>query len=389
MSHAAAWSAAPPPAPAEPESLWSAWSRTVDHASVGMALALFAIGVVLSFAASPALAEDNNLEPFHYAWRQLGFGLPAFGALFLLSFFGPSGVRRFGTVVALVGLAALIVVLLKGVDFGKGAQRWLSFGGMSFQPSEFAKPGLVIVSAWMLSAMGAKDPAVRATGAAASFALIALAIGLLIAQPDYGQAALLAAVWGAMFFVAGAPLLLLLALGLACAAVGWVAYVAEPHVAARIDAFLDPAANAGRQLQVAEQAVVNGGWTGRGLGEGVAKAHLPDAHADFIIAVAAEEYGFVLCAAVVALFAFFTLRQLWRLRNVEDVFVRLAGLGLTLLLGLQALVNLAVAVQLAPAKGMRLPFISYGGSALLASGLTVGLLLALTRTEGRASPEPD
>lgn len=363
----------------EPDSAWSAWSRSVDHVSVGACLALFAIGVVLAFAASPTLAARTDAAPFHFGWRHFLFGVPTFVIVLGLSFSSARWVRRIGVGVALTGLIALALLPLYGVDHGKGAVRWFSVLGTSVQPSEFLKPGLMITCAWLLSAMTARDPLVARFGTVSSCLLMAVAAALLILQPDYGQTALIAAVWGAMFFIAGAPPSLLLSLALAVIGVGAAGYLVEPHIAARIEAFLDPTVAAGRQMQVAAEAIANGGWTGLGLGEGIEKARLPDAHTDFIIAVAAEEYGVGLPLLILTLFAVVTLRAFWRLREAEDMFVRLAGAGLALLVGVQAFVNAAVAVQLLPAKGMTLPFISSGGSSMVATGLTLGLLLALTR----------
>ncbi|MEO1291622.1 MAG: putative peptidoglycan glycosyltransferase FtsW [Pseudomonadota bacterium] len=361
-------------------SVWSLWSRSVDAFTIMATLALFAIGVVLAFAASPALAEDNKLDAFYYAWRHLQFGLPAFALMFVLSFFTARNVRRTGTLLALVGLIALILLPIYGVSHGKGAIRWFSLpGGISVQPTEFLKPGLVIVCAWMLSALAEKDRQIAWMGGLVSFFFVAVAVGLLVAQPDYGQAALIVAVWGAMFFVSGAAPWLLAGILLLAFGVGFIGYQVEPHLASRIETYLNPVGSVSHQIQMAERAVVEGGWFGRGLGEGIAKASLPDAHADFIFAVAAEEYGFVLAVAILGLFAYITLRALWRLSGSDDAFVRVAGIGLALLFGLQAFVNMAVTVQLLPAKGMTLPFVSYGGSSILASGIVMGMLLALTR----------
>lgn len=373
-------------APAAPESRWSEWSRTVDHSTILACLVLFAIGVVLAFAASPALAErTKNPEPFYFAWRHLSYGAPAFGALLVCSFFNIATVRRLGAILALCAFAAMALLPYFGADHGKAAQRWLSIAGQSVQPSEFLKPGLIVVCGWMLSALGHKERGVAAGGAAAAFALLAIAVGLLALQPDIGQAALIIAVWGVMFFVAGGSLFVIAALGVAAGGLLSAAYYLTPHIAPRIDAFLAGGGGGQTQLLDAERAILNGGWFGRGLGEGVAKNKLPDAHSDFILAVAIEEYGFVLAAAIVALFLFITLRALWRLRGVSDGFAYVAGTGLALLVGLQAFIHIAVSAQLAPTTGMTLPFVSYGGSSLVATGASIGLLLALSRS-GRAAP---
>lgn len=365
------------------DSAWSAWSRSVDHATLGACLILFTLGVILAFAASPALAARLDLEPFAFAWRQLMFGAPAFGALIALSFLSPNGARRAGLIIAAVGFLAMALLMVDGVEHQKAATRWLSIAGLSIQPSEFLKPGLVVVCGWMLSSLAETDRNVAFGGAALAAATMALAVALLVWQPDYGQSALLLAVWCAMFFVAGGSIWALGVVGGLVALGALAAYESAPHFAARVDAFLGASGPAQLQLTQAEDAIVNGGWFGRGLGEGVAKARLPDAHADFILAVAAEEYGFLMVALVIALFLFIVLQAMTRLWRSEDPFARVAGLGLSLLIGLQALVHIAVSAQLAPVTGMTLPFVSYGGSSLVATGLSVGLLLALTRRRPR------
>lgn len=367
----------------EEDSAWSAWCRSVDHAAVFACVLLFAVGVVLAFAASPALALRNDLPAFHYAWRQLSFGAPAFILLFGLSFLSASGVRTIGALAFAVGFACLALLPFFGVSHGKEAVRWFSIYGLSVQPTEIVKPGLVVVSALLLTALRHSDRAVALGAAAASFLCLAATVGLLGLQPDFGQSALIVAVWGALFFAAGGSVMLLSAVGGLMALGASLAYASAPHFAARVDAFLDPLGAGHPQIQAAEAAIVNGGWFGRGLGEGVEKQALPDAHTDFILAVAAEEYGFAMVAFVILIFAGLVLRAASRLWRSEDDFTRLAGLGLALLIGGQAAVHVAVSAQMAPVTGMTLPFVSYGGTSLLASGAAMGLLLALTRRRPR------
>ncbi len=384
------WIGAVGPAPvvSAPESVWSEWSGGVDHWTLRACLALFGVGVVLAFATSPDLVDslaqrrDADLRSFEFAWRHLALGAPAFAALVALSFLTPRGVRRLGALVAALGLASLVLVLFVGVEHGS-ARRWFSFAGVSFQPSEFAKPGLVVLCAWLLTAIGRADRKAARIAVLLSAAAAASCVALLILQPDYGQSALVVAVWAAMYFVAGGSVLALVVVAVLTAAVGCLAYLLEPHIAARIDAFLDPAVGASGQVATAERAIASGGWFGVGVGEGVRKAHLPDAHADFVIAVAAEEYGFTLVAGVAALFAAIALRALFRAARIVDPFQRLAAVGLALLVGLQTWVHLGVSAQILPATGMTLPFISLGGSSMIATAVTIGLLLALTR---RAPP---
>lgn len=369
---------------AEPESAWSAWSRSIDHYTLYAALFLFASGVLLAFAASPALAERVGAdgEPFRFAWRHFAIGPPAFAAMLFVSFFEPRYVRRTGAVLGVLGLVALVLLPALGADYDKNAQRWFSIAGTSVQPSELYKPGFVILCAWLLSGLEQEDRGVARVAASAALGVLIATALCLMAQPDYGQTALFIAVWAAMLFVAGASrtaIAAIVAAGLGALAIG---YAVEPHVAARINAFVG-GADGHDQVATAAAAIARGGWTGVGLGEGVLKASLPDAHSDFILAVAAEEYGFVGVAALIAAYGFIVLRALWRIA-LEDAFTRIAGAGLALMIGLQAATHIGVVAGVAPATGVTLPLVSYGGSSLIASGIALGYLLALTR---RRSPE--
>ncbi|MCI4664627.1 MAG: putative lipid II flippase FtsW [Neomegalonema sp.] len=370
---------------AEPESLWSEWSRTVDHWTIRACMALFGAGVVLACATSPDLAKslserhEATFGPFQFAVRHLLFVLPAFLTIIALSFLSARGVRRVGTVLAVFGLISLIIVLFAGVEHGKSARRWFSLLGLSIQPSEFAKPGLIVVSAWLLAAIGQTAPNTARWAVLTSSLIAALFVFLLILQPDYGQSTLIIAVWAAMYFAAGGSILALSGLGVLAGLVGVVAYYYEPHFASRINSYLFADATPHTQIAEAQHAIASGGWFGLGIGEGVRKASLPDAHADFVIAVAAEELGFLAVALVIFFFAAITLRTLRRAAEMSDPFARLAALGLALLIGLQAAVHLGVSAQILPATGMTLPFISYGGSSMVATGIAAGLMLALTR----------
>jgi len=264
-----------------------------------------------------------------------------------------------------------------GTDFGKGAVRWYSLGFASVQPSEFLKPGFIVVTAWLMAAsFQINGP----PGKALSFALLIIIVFILAMQPDFGQAALLLFGWGVMYFVAGAPMILLISLAGAVVAAGSFAYNSSEHFARRIDGFLNPDIDPRTQLGYATNAIREGGFFGVGVGEGQVKWSLPDAHTDFIIAVAAEEYGLILVICIIALYASIVVRSMIRLIRERDPFVRLAGTGLAAIFGVQAMINLGVAVRLLPAKGMTLPFVSYGGSSLIAGGIAVGMLLAFTRT---------
>jgi cell division protein FtsW len=258
----------------------------------------------------------------------------------------------------------------------KGARRWIDFAGISLQPSEFVKPAFIIVVAWLFA-----ENTRRADIPGNLFALILLGImvALLIAEPDFGQTMLIAIAWGALFFMAGVPWIWIA--GLAAAAGGGIvaAYLALPHVAGRIDRFITPTSGDTFQIDTAMESILRGGWFGQGPGEGTVKRILPDAHTDFIFAVAAEEFGIILCIALVAVFAVVVLRGLSKSLRSDQPFVRLSAAGLIVLFGVQSLINMAVNLKLMPAKGMTLPFISYGGSSMIAVALGMGLLLALTR----------
>jgi len=352
------------------------WWRTVDRWTLSCVLALFGIGLLLGLAASPPLAERNGFAPFYYVQRQAFFGAVAIAVMVVMSMMSPTLIRRLGVLGFLVAFVALLGLPFFGTDFGKGAVRWYSLGFGSFQPSEFLKPGFIIVAAWF---MAASQQLGGPPGKSYSFALALVIVTLLALQPDFGQAALVLFGWGVVYFVAGAPLFLLLTIAGLAVLGGTVAYSNSEHFARRIDGFLSPELDPRTQLGYATNAIREGGFFGVGVGEGQVKWSLPDAHTDFIIAVAAEEYGLVCVATIIVLYMAVVLRALIRLMRERDPFIRLAGSGLAAMIGVQAMINMGVAVRLLPAKGMTLPFVSYGGSSVIASGIAVGMLLALTR----------
>ena len=367
--------AAPPGEPVVPR-----WWRTVDRASLGCVAALFVIGLVLGLAASPPLAARNGLPPFHYVERQAIFGAAALAVMLGVSAMGPRGVRRLAAVGFALAFLAVAALPVLGTDFGKGAVRWYSLGVASVQPSEFLKPAFVVAAAWLMAAAGEPH---GPPGRTISFAIALVIVALLAVQPDFGQAALVLFAWGVMWFVSGAPILLLLALAGGVVGCGVLAYGASEHFARRIDGYLAAEVDPTTQLGRAAGAIREGGIFGEGPGEGRVKWSLPDGHTDFIVAVAAEEHGLVLVLVIVALYATITLRSLLRLAHERCAFARLAGTGLACAFGVQAIINMGVAVRLLPAKGMTLPFVSYGGSSLLAGGLALGALLAMTRARAQ------
>lgn len=357
-------------------SLAGRWWLTVDRWLLASLLVLVAVGAVMAFAASPAVAERLNYAPLHFAHRQLALIPPAILVMAAVSLLAPKGVARLGAAAFVVGLALTALASVSGVEV-KGARRWLAFGGFSLQPSEILKPGFVVVTAMLLAAR--RD--------ALAAALLVLPLAALALQPDIGMAATVTAVWFAQYFVAGLSMAWVGGLLASGAAVFAAAYMAFPHVQSRIDRFLDPSVGDSYQIDLSLRAFSSGGLLGRGPAEGVVKENLPDAHADFVFAVAGEEFGLLACLLLVGVFAFVVVRSLARLTADADRFVLLAGAGLVAHFGLQALVNMAVTLRLAPTKGLTLPFVSYGGSSLLAMAVAAGMILALTRWRPRGGAE--
>ncbi len=362
------------------------WWWTVDRWSFLALSVLTTAGAILSFAASPAVAERLGYGSLHFVYRQLAFLLPAILVMMAASLLRPRGVRRVALVILVLGLLLMVATLFLGIEV-KGARRWLSIGGLSLQPSEFVKPAFTVIVAWILARAGRE----RLAGFGVALALYALTIGLLVLEPDFGQALLLSLVWGALAFLAGMPWVVIAGLGFAGFAGLITAYTFVPHVASRVDRFLDPSSGDTYQVDRAREAIIHGGFSGVGPGNGDVKRILPDAHTDFIFAVGAEEYGVLLGLALIFLFGFIIMRGLARAHSDTDPFVQLAASGLFVLFGLQAFINIAVNLMLLPPKGMTLPFVSYGGSSLLALALTMGFALALTRRRagGRYSARRD
>jgi len=351
------------------------WWFTVDRVQLAAILVLMVVGLMLSLAASPAVAMKKGLSTFYFFERHVVFAITGLGVLIGLSFLSPRGVRRFCVLVGAVALASMAWALYAGPDIN-GARRWLVLAGQSLQPSEFAKPALIVLLAWLF-AEAQRRPDMPALSLAVLTGVVFAS--LLVAQPDIGQALLFVLVWGGLYALSGQPLLGAAALaGLAIA--GLVAsYFTLSHVRLRIDAFLSPSPVENSQLDRAMRSFIEGGFFGRGPGEGTIKTRFPDAHTDFIYAVIAEEYGVIACLAVLILFAFIVLRALVAALGERDAANRLGIQGLALVFGLQALINMGVNVGLLPAKGMTLPYISAGGSSMLAISATLGMLLALMR----------
>ena len=353
-------------------SLVAVWWWTIDRWLLASAILLMVVGSLLVMAAGPAVAMLINLPSQHFGLRQGTFLLPAVAVMIAVSFLEPRPIRA----LCLVGLAGAIFLMALAVTAGseiKGASRWLDLGGWSLQPSEFAKPLFAVVSAWLLTLWreGNNFP-----GWVFSSLLMALLVALLVMQPDVGMTFMILLTWGFQMFLAGLPLALVGGI-VALAPLGLLlAYFNLHHVQIRIDRFLEGGV---WQVEQARHSFANGGLFGVGPGDGTVKHNLPDAHSDFIFAVAAEEYGALACLTLLALYAFIVLRGFARAMSDEGLFCLIAVCGLVMQFGAQAAIHMASSVDLIPTKGMTLPLISYGGSSLVANCLAMGMILALTR----------
>src|ERR1700684_1525405 len=359
---------------------FSEWWWTVDRLTLAALGALMLGGIVLCLAASPPVAARIGLDPFHFVDRPVLFLIPATVVLIATSFLSPRNIRKLALLVFFVSLILVAATPYFGAEI-KGARRWLNILGMNIQPSEFLKPALVSLIPGFFAESGTRPDRPANT---AALALLLVVVGLLVIQPDFGQTMLITLVWGALFYMAGMRFVWMLGLA-ATAGVGLVnPLFTLPDGAERINRFLDPASGDTFNIDIATESFVRGGWFGRGPGEGTIKRILPEGHTDFVFAVAGEEFGVVLCLILVALFAFIVIRALTKAMRTEDPFIRFAAAGLAILFGLQSTINMAVNLHLIPAKGMTLPFISYGGSSLISLAYGMGMLVALTRERPRA-----
>ncbi|MBI3699252.1 MAG: putative lipid II flippase FtsW [Afipia sp.] len=361
----------------------SEWWWTVDRMLLAAIMALMLGGVILSLAASPPVAARLGLDPFHFFNRHVIFLIPSIIVMIGVSFLSPRQIRRSALIVFALSVALIVATLLIGPEV-KGAKRWITLLGVNIQASECAKPAFVVLVAWLF-AESARRPEMPATSMA--LALLMTMVTLLVLEPDFGQTMLVLMVWGALFFIAGMRIVWVFGL-MGASIVGLTAaYFMVPHVAGRIKRFMDPSSGDTFQVDTALESFMKGGWFGQGPGEGTVKRILPDSHTDFAFAVAAEEFGIILCLALLALFAFIVIRALTRAYQSEDLFARFAAAGLAIMFGIQASINMAVNLHLMPAKGMTLPFISYGGSSMVSLAYGVGMLLALTRQRPRVEME--
>lgn len=351
------------------------WWWEMDRVAVLLVLVIMVAGAVAVSTASVAVAKTYAVGPYYFAFRHLVFLLMALGVMMAMTVLTPTGIRRVGLLLFLAAFVGTLLTFVIGVEV-KGARRWIEIAGQSVQPTEFMKSGLIIVTAWLLSA---RDKLGRFRGYLASIALMgAVALPVLL-QPNFGMVLALGCVWFSQVFMAGLPLLWLAPLVAGGLLVVVSAYTMLPHVRDRLDRFINPDGNDTYQVDQAYEAISSGHLWGRGAGEGVVKHTLPDAHTDFIFAVIVEEFGIVVGILLMMVFMALVLRGFSRLLRQDDPFTLLAGGGFLTLIALHVVVNVGVALHVLPTTGMTLPFISYGGSSTLAMAITVGFVLALLR----------
>lgn len=363
------------------QSLFAEWWFSIDRGILVLTLVLMACGVIVSLAATPPAAERLGLDAFHFVNRHgvfLVIALPLFLAVSALS---PRQIRWLSLTLAVIGLLLMLAAALQGIE-RNGAVRWLSAGGFSLQPSELVKPGFVVLSAWLL-AEGVRRPDLPALPL--SVLLLAIFAVALVYQPDIGQTLLIALVWSCLFFLAGYALRWVAILVSAVAGGAALAYAFTGHVRERVNAFLNPAESGNTQSEIALAAFREGGWFGRGPGEGMHKLNLPDGHTDYVFAVIAEEFGIISCLFLVVIYALLAWRGMVIRSGETNDFENLAKSGLTVLLVVQALTNMAVNVNLVPAKGVTLPLISYGGSSVISVAIMLGMILSLSRKRATLS----
>lgn len=361
------------------------WWWTVDKVTLSLTLVLIFIGAFLVFSASPSVARRIGFDDYHFIKRQLLFIFVSLFIIFFLSIQRLKTIRRIAIIGYVLTLLLMLMTLFAGYET-KGASRWIRLFGFSLQPSEFIKPTFVVVSAWLLDGSKKFEDF---PGGMLSAGLFALTAGMLLLQPDVGMTIVVSLIWGFQLFLAGLPIVLVAVLGLIAVAGAVGAYFTFDHVHDRVQQFLASGDNLGYQVRKSLEAFESGNLLGRGPGEGIVKLNLPDAHTDFIFAVAGEEFGIWLCIMLVMLFGIIVIRSLWLSLKDNNLFIVYASAGLAASFGLQGIINMASTLHLMPTKGMTLPFISYGGSSLFASAVTIGMLLAITRKNSSAEDKDD
>lgn len=357
------------------KTLLAEWWWTVDRELLGALFALMGIGILMSFAASPAVAERLKLGEWHFIIRHMLLLIPTIGVMLGVSLMTPRQARFLALGMLGLSMVLLAATLVVGTEI-KGSQRWLHFAGQSLQPSEFVKPAFAVIAGWLMAERMRRSDV---PGHTITIGLLGLIVAILMLQPDVGQTVLILLTWAALLFIAGISWWVIAVLGGLGIAGITSAYLLFPHVSRRIDTFLGGDSGDNYQVEKALQSLVEGGWFGRGPGEAVTKRYLPDAHADFVFSAAAGEFGILFCMALVGLIGFVVWRGLSRAQLLNDLFARLAASALVIQFGLQSAINLMVNINLIPPKGMTLPFVSYGGTSMIAVAFGMGILLALTR----------
>lgn len=363
----------------------SNWWWTIDKVLLISITLIILIGIFLNFSSSPAVAERIGYGSYHFIKRQLFFLPIAYGLMILISMQKLKNIRRIAILGYIIAMILLFLTLFMGYET-KGASRWIRIMGFSLQPSEFIKPTFAVVAAWLFEGQ-IKDK--DFPGNIISTILFTSTVGLLLLQPDVGMTIVITLIWGFQLFLSGLSIYLILGLGAAFISAGFIAYFSFPHVQTRVQQFLDSENNLSYQVRRSLEAFQNGNVFGKGPGEGTAKMHIPDAHTDFILAVAGEEFGLIVCLIIVALFAIIVIHSLIVSMKDNNLFIILSAGGLSASFGLQSIINIASTLHLMPTKGMTLPFISYGGSSLLATALGMGMLLAITRKNVHAEEKDD
>jgi cell division protein FtsW len=357
------------------------WWWTIDRELLVALILLMGCGVVLSFAASPSVAERLHLPWYFFIIRQCGFAIPSVGVMIGASLLNARQVRVGALITLVLSIGALWMTLKFGAEV-KGAKRWISVAGQSIQPSEFVKPAFAIIGAWLFSERMIKKDV---PGRIIATALVLPIVGALVMQPDVGQTALVLATWSALLFLSGISWFIIFGLLGGAVGLGYTAYLLFPHVSKRIDSFLNPEGGGNTyQVDKALRSLLEGGWFGRGPGESIAKKFIPDAHADYVFSAAAGEYGLLFCLVLVSLICFIVVRALIMAQRQGSLFNRLAASTIAIQFGLQSAINLCVNLNLIPPKGMTLPFVSYGGTSMIAIAFGMGLMLAMIRTKPEA-----
>ncbi len=349
--------------------------RSLDRGLLYGAFILILYGIFLIFAAGPGVAERTHRETFYFIYRQLIFLIPAIGVLFMISFLSFQQIRRISGLVLIGAIICMVWVVLFGTEI-QGAKRWMYFLGIGLQPSEFVKPAFAVVCAWLLASGRLIK---QFPGYLLAVCLYVIIAGLLLLQPDVGMFLTVSSIFSLELFLSGIPILLVGGVVIFFVGMGFMSYFVFDHVHQRVNRFLFPEHGTAYQVEKSLETLKNAGWFGKGPGEGIVKYELPDAHTDFIMAVSAEEFGFILTVFLIVVFAYIVLRGFFLMRQENNHFCQIAVCGLLTQIAFQAIVNMGSTLNILPTKGMTLPFISYGGSSLVSIGFAFGIILGLTK----------